>query len=181
MIRSIALAATWFVLAAPALAGRQHKPFVITKPVDKAADMTTSLDDADPRSGWVHAEAQPETAAAKTKADILIESLADGTVVLRFDPAVLDEDPWGTTSDGGFLIYALDTVADEGDDPNGGVILIGRDGPFASIEYPSDATWSDVAVEHLGYLFVDARDGSASAILPSVELGLTGIEPDEID
>lgn len=172
MFRTIPTALLLGTLSSTAHA-RQHGPIVLTKEVAAASALAAVLDLSDPDSGWAAADGEAEAAAAKTKADILIESRADGTVIISYDPGLLDESPWAEDIETGALIYAIETG--EQDDPNGGVIIIGRDDPVASIVEPATYTWADAASEHLAYLVVDPT-GRATVAFPSRVFGLETVE-----
>jgi hypothetical protein len=167
------LFAAALVAAAPALAGEAE----ITLKAG-AASMALALADADPVGGWVAVNADPEPAAAKAKADILIESLEDGTLTLGYDPALLRDVPWGDDA-AGYAIFAVDT-ASVGAGAETGVteVLAARE---AAVLLTRGLTWSQAAADHLAYLVLNEADGSAALVLPATELGLTGVEPDEID
>ena len=173
MYRIIALTTAALALSTSALAGEAE----IT--LKYAADMATALAVADPAGDWVAVDASDEPRAAKAKADILIESLRDGSLAFGYDRGLLRDVPYGSTSDRAFQIYAVDTIDVERGAENGTFTpLPTREA--ATIAAPRDLTWTQVASDHLGYLLVSSADGTASLVLP-VATALTGIEPDEID
>jgi hypothetical protein len=171
MFRTLALVPAALALAPPALAGD------VTLKRGVVGSMATALADADPRGGWIAVEAEPEPLAAKAKADILIESFGFTVpLAVGYDRELLQDAPWGATTDGAYLIYAVDAIAVGARAEYGFFDAMPSRHP-AELERP--LTWTVVAEAHLGYLLVDTA-GAATLVLP-VDTALAGIEPDEID
>jgi len=178
MVRSITLIAALALSANSAFAEDGE----IVLKVATAPSLALSLDEVAPDDDWEATPAEPM--AARTKADILIESLSypaatsshQEPLVVSYDTALLDDAPYAVSDDGWFQIYAVDTIvvdAAEGDVDT----LPGREP--AQVLAPRGASFDDVAVEHAGYLLVEP-DGAATLVFP-VATNLMGVEPDEID
>lgn len=158
------------LLSAPALAGEAE---ITLK--GGAASLALAFADLDPDGGWIAVDAEP--AAGRAKADILIEALATGGVAFAYDPRLLREPRVGSADQGSTSVYCADSSAGDGGDGALDVLFAREPAELAgSIE----AVWDQNGAVCLAYVVVDPA-GGATVVLPSVELGLASIDPDEID
>lgn len=177
MTRIVSLALAASMLTSAAHAGDAE----ITLKLAAAAPLAASLYDADPEGQWIAAPAEPM--GAKTKADILIESLGntatgEAELVVSYDPALLRDAVFASSEDGRILIRVVgDVTLKRG---LTGAVEGARGEQRAEIVAPATTTWEDLAFDHVGYLAVDSV-GDAFFVFPPTDLGLTGVEPDQID
>ena len=159
-------------------------------------DVAAAMQAADPDGGWEIAPI-PTTAAAKTKADILIESFRDGSTEASYhgDVTLKRGILAATSTDGAQGLVLLDDVLvcdwELGCEPLRGVEPDEIDVAFDAgrCHYPfcgGDAV--TLAQTYPVYVVVDisvGRDGSeswtVSDLLVGFDLAFRGIEPDEID
>ncbi len=170
-----------FALAASMLTSTAHAGDAeITLKFATVAPLAASLYDADPDGQWIAAPAEPM--AARTKADILMESLentaGEAELVVSYDPALLRDAVFASSVDGRIQVHAVgDVTLKRG---LGGAVEGARGDERAEIVAPATATWEDLAFDHVGYLAVDPV-GNAFFVFPPADWGLTGVEHDDIN
>ena len=147
-----------------------------------ASSFGVALSDTNATAGWLAVDAAPEPLAGHTKADILIESLGNttNTLTVTYDSDMLQGEPWGVANNGEYSIYGVHHI-DIDAAAAGGTLEVHPAESAAAIDGPRQLTWSDVDAEYTAYLFVSAASGETSLVLPVLDLGLVGVEPDEID
>lgn len=180
MVRNITLTAALFLSASSALAEDGE----IVLKVATVAPLAQALNDVAPDDDWVATPAEPM--AARTKADILIESISYATttsgdqepLIVSYDTALLDDAPYAVSDDGWFQIFGIDTI-EVAADAEGGFLEALEGRGDARIIAPRDVSWADIAAAYRAYLVVEP-DGTGTVLIPG-DTALVGVEPDEID